>query len=188
MQQCTDTELRIAVADQEARKQLFTGASVAIDGTCLTVTDDTDGVLSFTFMPETAAKTIIGTYQPGSKVNIEWSLRYGDSMDGHLVQGHVDGIATVKDIVSKGNAYHIWITLDHDPGFLWAVPKGAIAMNGISLTIIDCEAQTFEVGIIPHTWEVTNVHRLQPGSKVNIEFDITGKYVSRLVEPYVGSV
>jgi riboflavin synthase len=150
------------------------GDSVAVDGVCLTVTDNSDGRLAFDVVPETLQRA-----KPfGSEVNLEPALRAGEPLGGHYVQGHVDGVGTVRSV----EAARVWI--DADPGVLrYVVEKGSITVEGVALTISALDGRGFEVALIPHTLEVTTLGRLVPGARVNLEADVLAKYVERLLHP-----
>ena len=147
------------------------GDSVAVDGVCLTVTANDDGRLAFDVMRETLDRA-----KPfGDEVNLEAALRAGEPLGGHYVQGHVDGVGTVR---STGDP--VWI--DADPELLrYVVEKGSIAIDGVSLTVAALDDGGFAVALIPHTLEVTTLGSLEPGTRVNLEVDILAKYVERLL-------
>jgi riboflavin synthase len=147
------------------------GDSVAVDGVCLTVTDSQNGTLAFDLMAETLDRV-----KPfGDEVNLESALRAGDPLGGHYVQGHVDGIGTVRSVGAS-----IWI--DVGPDLLrYIVEKGSIAVDGVSLTVAAVDEQGFAVALVPHTLEVTTLDRLAPGTTVNLEVDVLAKYVERLL-------
>lgn len=157
------------------------GLSISVEGICLTVVDFTDKTFSIDFMPETAKKTTINQLQEGDIVNLELPATGDTFLSGHVVQGHVDGIGTVKSITPEGNSYLFVFTL---PQALtkYIVPKGSISVNGISLTVIDITTDTFSVGIIPHTWDHTMLHTVKVGDKVNIEVDVLAKYIEKLLK------
>jgi riboflavin synthase len=147
------------------------GDSVAVDGVCLTVTDNEDGKLAFDVMQETLNRT-----KPfGDEVNLEAALRAGEPLGGHYVQGHVDGIGTVR---STGDP--VWIDTDLDL-LRYVVEKGSIAIDGVSLTVAAVDDRGFAVALIPHTLEVTTLGSLSRGAKVNLETDVLAKYVERLL-------
>jgi riboflavin synthase len=147
------------------------GDSVAVDGVCLTVVDAPDGRLAFDVVQETLDRT-----KPfGEEVNLEAALRAGEPLGGHYVQGHVDGVGTVRAIGEP-----VWI--DAPPELLrYVVEKGSIAVDGVSLTVAALDELGFAVALVPHTLEVTTLGRLQPGARVNLEVDILAKYVERLL-------
>jgi riboflavin synthase len=147
------------------------GDSVAVDGVCLTVVDAPDGRLAFDVVQETVERT-----KPfGEEVNLEAALRAGEPLGGHYVQGHVDGVGTVR---ATGES--VWV--DAPPELLrYVVEKGSIAVDGVSLTVAALDERGFAVALVPHTLEVTTLGRLQPGDQVNLEVDILAKYVERLL-------
>ena len=147
------------------------GDSVAVDGVCLTVTENNDGRLAFDVMRETLDRT-----KPfGNEVNLEGALRAGDPLGGHYVQGHVDGVGTVR---STGDPF--WIDIG-DEVLRYVVEKGSVAVDGVSLTVATVDDAGFAVALIPHTLEVTTLGTLEPGKAVNLEVDILAKYVERLL-------
>ena len=172
-------KLRVATGFSD----LVLGESVAIQGVCLTVAaaPDTSGTESEFFLsPETLARTTLGNLKPGSSLNLERALRAGDRMSGHWVQGHVDGLA---DLVSTGElgggSYQLVFRLPENL-LPYLVEKGSISLNGVSLTVNSLRApDLFEVALIPHTWDATDLHTLKPGDRVNVEVDILAKYVER---------
>jgi riboflavin synthase len=147
------------------------GDSVAVDGVCLTVTETRNGTLAFDLMEETLSRV-----KPfGSEVNLEPALRAGQPLGGHYVQGHVDGVGTVRSVGAS-----IWI--DVAPELLrYIVEKGSIAVDGVSLTVASVDERGFAVALVPHTLEVTTLDRLEPGTTVNLEVDVLAKYVERLL-------
>jgi riboflavin synthase len=155
------------------------GDSVAIDGCCLTVVAIDGDRLSFDVVPETLRRTTLGRLTAGSAVNLEPALRAGDRMGGHLVQGHVDGVGSLVSATPEGEAVNM--TFRAPDGVLrYVIEKGSIGVNGVSLTVTGYDDDTFSVSVIPHTREVTNLGRLQPGDDVNLEADLFGKYVERM--------
>lgn len=155
------------------------GDSVAIDGCCLTVTRIDGERLSFDAVPETLRRTTLGLLQPGTTVNLEPALRAGDRMGGHWVQGHVDAVGRVEEMTPDGDAVDITFAAPESV-LRYTIEKGSICVNGVSLTVTAFTDRTFSVSIVPHTREVTNIGRLQPGSVVNLEADLFGKYVERM--------
>jgi riboflavin synthase len=152
---------------------------VAIDGCCLTVVAIDGDRLSFDVVPETLRRTTLGRLTAGSAVNLEPALRAGDRMGGHLVQGHVDGVGSLVSATPEGEAVNM--TFRAPDGVLrYVIEKGSIGVNGVSLTVTGYDDDTFSVSVIPHTREVTNLGRLQPGDDVNLEADLFGKYVERM--------
>ena len=154
--------------------------SLAHDGTCLTVVSCDDKEYVVTAIDETMKKTRLGSWSVGSKVNLERCVKIGNRLDGHMVQGHVDTTGSVKTIEEHDGSFVVRIT--HPDGPEWiTVPKGSITINGISLTVVDSKPGEFSVALIPYTWEETTMHTLSPGDPVNLEFDILGKYIGRML-------
>jgi riboflavin synthase len=157
------------------------GDSVAVNGGCLTVTSIRDGRLSFEAVRETMERTSLGDLKVGSRVNLERAMRAGDRLDGHIVQGHVDGVGTVRQMVREGN--DVRLQIDCDPELAdCVVEKGSITVDGVSLTVAALSPTGFEVALIPHTLEVTTLCDRQPHDRVNLEADVLGKYVKRYLE------
>lgn len=161
--------------------ELAIGESIAVNGICLTVVAFGGGTFTADVSPESMDRTTLGELRPGSLVNLERALRLGDRLGGHLVSGHVDGVAVLLEKCNDGNAVRL--------SFRWAadlnrfvVEKGSITIDGISLTVNQVGDETFSVAIIPQTLAATNLQHCKPGSRVNIETDIIGKYVARLLE------
>lgn len=154
--------------------------SLAHDGTCLTVVSCDDKRYVVTAIDETMQRTRLGAWSVGSKVNLERCLKIGDRLDGHMVQGHVDTTGKVISIEEKDGSHVVTIT--HESGPEWVtVPKGSITINGISLTVVDSSKNEFSVALIPYTWDETTMHTLTPGDPVNLEFDILGKYIGKML-------
>lgn len=157
------------------------GDSIAIDGVCLTVTSIQPHGFTVDVMPETMTRTTFRTLKPAGKVNLERALRLSDRLGGHLVSGHIDGTGKIVERRKEENAELFRIEAgDHILRYI--VEKGSVAINGISLTVIRCDARTFTVGIIPLTQEETTMPGKQTGAEVNIECDIIGKYVEKLAK------
>ncbi len=156
--------------------------SIAHNGTCLTVVAIDGNIYTVTAIKETLEKTNLGKLEIGSKINLERAMILGDRLDGHIVQGHVDQIATCSNIVEEDGS---WIftfqyNLVHQDNV--TIEKGSITINGVSLTVINSKDNEFSVAIIPYTFENTNFHQLKIGSTINLEFDVIGKYVARLLK------
>lgn len=165
--------------------ELKVDQSVAHNGTCLTVVAIDGPTYVVTAIEETLQKTNLDTMKVGDLVNLERCMQMGGRLDGHMVQGHVDTVATVTEVRDEAGSWRVFFKYDvpadrRDAGFL-TVPKGSITVNGVSLTVVDSSPTEFSVAIIPYTWEHTNFHRFQAGSLVNLEFDIIGKYVARML-------
>ncbi len=161
------------------------GASIAHDGVCLTVVETETHQNGMRYIvevaPESLALTTMGKLRAGDRVNLERSLKVGDELGGHIVQGHVDGLGEVLSVRQDGEGWRLKIKPPHDIAHLIA-PKGSIAVSGVSLTVNEVDDDGFGVLIIPHTWAVTTLAKLQPGDKVNLEADMMARYAARLVE------
>lgn len=156
------------------------GDSITVNGACLTVVEIGDGTAAFDAVYETLQKTALGALAIGDEVNLEPSLSANGRFDGHIVQGHIDGVGTIASIREVDNSYYMYITASSNL-LRYIVRKGSIALDGISLTVVDADDKTFSVAIIPHTWDHTNLHIRRAGDQVNLETDIIGKYVEKLV-------
>ena len=159
-------------------QKLASGASLAVNGCCLTVTEIVQSRLQFDLLGETLRRTNLGDLRPGDLVNLERPMAADGRFDGHLVQGHIDTTAAVLTLEEGGSDRLIEIEL---PSSFqqYVVFKGSVAVDGISLTIAELHPSSFVLWIIPHTWEITNLQRLAPGALVNLEFDLIAKYVER---------
>ncbi|HJG78049.1 riboflavin synthase [Phocaeicola barnesiae] len=160
--------------------------SVSHNGVCLTVVRIEDGTYTVTAMRETIERSNIGLLQPGDKVNVERSMMMNGRLDGHIVQGHVDQTATCEAIADAEGSWYYTFRYRFDPEMAkrgyFTVDKGSVTVNGVSLTVCNPTEDSFQVAIIPYTYEHTNFHTLKVGSVVNIEFDIIGKYLSRMMQ------
>jgi riboflavin synthase len=174
-----DTKLCINLGGK-LKGDLKVGDSLSINGTCLTATRISKTV-DFEIINETMNRTCLGLLKAGDKVNIERSLRLGDRLDGHFLLGHVDGIGIIKKIIKSPIQTKVWIRIQNKKLMSWIVPKGSIAIDGVSLTIIDIEDKDkmISVALIPHTLATTTLTLKSIGEKVNVETDIIGKYLSR---------
>lgn len=158
--------------------------SVAHNGVCLTVVKIFDGKYVVTAMKETLDRSNLGLLKVGDKVNVERSMMMNGRLDGHIVQGHVDQTAVCVDKIDQQGSYTFTFKYAFDKdmakkGYM-TVDKGSVTVNGVSLTVCNSEDDSFQVNIIPYTYDNTNFHMIEPGSKVNLEFDIIGKYIARL--------
>jgi len=171
---------RLTVASEKVAGGVAIGDSVAVNGACLTVTAVSSGELTFDAVPETFSRTTLGDLRPGDQVNLETSVRAGEPIGGHFVQGHVDGVGTIVSSRSLGESRVIRVTA---PGEVlrYVVEKGSIAVDGISLTVASCDSTGFTIAVIPHTLEATTLHLKGSGDRVNLEADILGKYVEKLL-------
>jgi riboflavin synthase len=171
---------RLEVDAPATARAAAVGDSVAVDGVCLTVVERNGSLLAFDAVPETLARTALGTLDHGSRVNLEPALRAGDPLGGHYVQGHVDGVATVRSVEPEGDGKRIWFDLPAEL-LRYAVEKGSIAIQGTSLTVAATDHEGLAVALIPHTLEATTLGALEPGKRVNIEVDVLAKYVEKLL-------
>jgi riboflavin synthase len=171
---------RLVVAASETTASAAVGDSVAVAGVCLTVVERDDGRLAFDVVPETLARTALGRLEPGSSVNLEPSLRVGDPLGGHVVQGHVDAVGRVRSVATEGEGSRVWVDAPESV-VRYCIEKGSIAVDGVSLTVAAFDDDGFEVALIPHTLAVTTLGGLEPGDEVNLEADVLGKVVERLV-------
>lgn len=151
--------------------------SLAHNGCCLTVVEVAENYYKVTAIAETLAKTNLSDWQVGTIVNLERCLKVGDRLDGHIVQGHIDSIGEIVDIEERAGSH--FVTIKYNANFV-TVPQGSITVNGISLTVAESGEKEFSVAIIPYTWDFTNLKEQKIGNKVNLEFDIVGKYIARL--------
>ena len=173
----------IATIESEISADLKVDQSVSHDGVCLTVTSIEDHLHQVTAVQETLQKSTLSQWKTNQLVNLERAMVFGARLDGHLVQGHVDGWGECMDIQDMDGSRMITFSYEKEHAPL-LVQKGSVAVNGVSLTVIDPGVDQFSVAIIPYTWEHTNFKHLQKGSKVNLEFDIMGKYFARMIDAY----
>lgn len=161
--------------------ELRAGDSLAVNGVCLTVVGAVDGGARFDVGPETSRVTTLGSLRPGAQVNLERAMRADSRFGGHFVQGHVDATGTVTALRTDGDAH--WLTVAFGESLAgYMIPKGSIAIDGISLTIAALRDGDFDVMIIPFTWQQTNLHALAIRDRVNLECDMVGKYVARAAQ------
>ncbi len=179
-----DEGMRLEIEAPVTAPQVEVGGSVAINGVCLTAETVGATRLSFHAMPETLSRSALGQLADGDRVNLEPALRAGDAMGGHIVQGHVDGIGTVRSADAEGEGLRLTIEADDDT-LRYCVDKGSITVQGVSLTIAGLHDDAFEVALIPHTLAKTTLASLAPGRLVNLEVDVVAKYVERLLAPRV---
>jgi len=162
------------------------GASVALDGVCLTVESITSGQIAFTAVRETVSRTTLGAATPGRKVNLERALRLGDRIEGHLVLGHVDGIGRIIGDRDEGGSIMRSITVPTGLETMLA-ERGSVAVDGISLTIVEVRGSEFAVAIVPHTLQATTMLIKRPGDQVNLECDLLARYLRRLLQSGPGN-
>ena len=170
----------LTVGAKKTLQNLKIGDSVAVNGACLTVVRMDDSCVTADVMPETVRLTNIGSLQPGSKVNLERTLRLCDGLDGHIVSGHVEGLGTISEQRPEGIA--VVVTIATPPELLkYIIKKGSSAIDGISLTVTEVTDTSFSVSLIPHTAKETTLGFKKVGDSVNLETDILGKYVERML-------
>ena len=157
------------------------GASISHAGCCLTVVEKGPDWFAVEVSGETLGSTTLGTWSVGAPVNLERAARAGDELGGHIVSGHVDGVGEVLSIDPEGGSHRLRIRVPR-PLHRYIAPKGSIAMEGVSLTVNEVDDDVFGVNIIPHTWDVTTLGRLGPGSRVNLEIDMLARYLARWQE------
>jgi riboflavin synthase len=155
--------------------------SLAHNGVCLTVVKKEHATYTVTAIKETLLKSNLGLLKAGDKLNLERSMRLNDRLDGHIVQGHVDQTAVCTEVKEASGSWYFTFLYDFTKDNI-TVEKGSITVNGVSLTVVNSQKNTFQVAIIPYTYEHTNFHQIKAGTIVNLEFDIIGKYVARLLE------
>jgi len=177
---------RLVVESGPVAEDARIGDSVAVNGVCLTVVEKSGPRIAFDAVHETLQRSSLGALHAGARVNLERPLVAGGRLDGHIVQGHVDGTATLASATDEGNSYRLRFAAPQ--GLLrYVVEKGSIAIDGISLTVAAVADEWFEVVIIPHTWQVTNLGQKTPGAVVNLEVDVIAKYVERLLGGHRGA-
>ncbi|MEL6305359.1 MAG: riboflavin synthase [Bacteroidota bacterium] len=174
------SNLHVTIATPMA-KELKVDQSVSHNGICLTVVEQHEGLYTVTAIEETLNKTNLGTWSEGDWVNLERGMQLGARLDGHIVQGHVDLTARCTAIEEVDGSWSF--TFEYDPGLSQVtIEKGSITVDGVSLTVVDSKNNGFSVAIIPYTYENTSFKTYKVGSVVNLEFDVIGKYVARLLE------
>lgn len=157
------------------------GASIACSGCCLTVVDKKDAVFFVDVSAESISKTTIGAWDVGTRLNLERALKVGDELGGHIVSGHVDGLATLMSIKQEGDSWRL--TFDVPQGMAkFIAPKGSVTLDGISLTVNEVEGSTFGVNIIPHTWNQTTLNDRVESDSVHLEIDMLARYMARMMD------
>lgn len=173
---------RLQIEASRVLEDVKVGDSIAVNGICLTVTEHTMQNFYVDVMPETMQRTNLGTLQTSSPVNLERALRLSDRLGGHLVSGHIDGTGRISQMRTDENA--VWITISAQAALLkYIVLKGSVAIDGISLTVAGISLSDFQVSVIPHTGQITTLLQRQLGDVLNIECDITAKYIEKLLKP-----
>ncbi len=173
----------ILTLENNLASEFYIDQSIAHNGVCLTVTDVQPPLYQVTLIEETLNKTNFRNVERGNRINIERSMLANSRLDGHFVSGHVDCTGIVKSIEDKKGSKEMWIEHPESPYFI-TIPKGSICVNGVSLTVVESKTNAFSVHIIPYTWEHTNLQYLQANSLVNLEFDILGKYIQKILSHY----
>jgi len=172
--------LKLIVATQDKFPKLIEGASIAINGVCLTVTNIKIKTLTFEVMPETEKKTTLARLKKGEKVNMERALRVGDELGGHIVLGHIDGTGTITSLM-KGNKGYQLIIQAPSKIMSFIVTRGSIALDGVGLTVVTVARNTFSVALIPYTLAHTNLGAKKVGDTVNIEIDVIARYIKNII-------
>ena len=172
--------IRLVVSAPETASTTGIGDSISIGGACLTAVAVEDGTIAFDAVPESLARTTLGSLRDGSPVNVERALRVGDALGGHFVQGHVDTVGRVRAVEREGESRRLWVEAP-DKVLRYCVEKGSIAIEGVSLTIASLADDAFAVALVPHTLAVTTLGALRPGDGVNLEVDLLAKYAERLI-------
>ena len=162
-------------------QELKIDQSLAHDGVCLTIVDIQSDVYTVTAVHETLQKSTLGMWREGRKINLERAMKIGDRLDGHLVQGHVDQVGECINIGAQGGSWQFSFLFSPKNHNL-LIDKGSLCINGTSLTVFNVSENSFSVAIIPYTYKHTNFHQLKPGDQVNLEFDMVGKYISRIIK------
>ena len=172
--------LQLEVEAPKTARDLSIGDSVAVNGVCLTATDAGRRRFSVEAIPETLALTTLDAVSKGTTVNLELAARLGDRIGGHLVQGHVDGVAKAVRVEEDEGSRRMWFEVDESV-LQYMVPKGSVTLDGVSLTLVEVGRTSFQVAIIPHTLEATTLGAVRPGVRVNVEVDQVAKYIHRFM-------
>ena len=173
--------VRLVIADPLTAQRAAVGDSIAVNGCCLTVVSADEKSLAFEAGPETLSRTTLGELTAGDRVNLETSLKVGDELGGHLVTGHIDAVGTIDARTDDAEWSTVWVRVPGDLTRQMA-SKGSVAVDGVSLTLVEVEDHRFSVALIPHTLHVTTLGARQPGHRVNLETDVLAKYVQRQLE------
>ncbi len=176
-----DTGAGFRIESGVAAEDFSIGESIALDGACMTVVRAQENTFDIEISAESLSRTTLGEREPGDRLNMERSLRACDRVGGHFVSGHVDGVGQIDDVETKGDSWIYRFTLDQPLG-RFLVEKGSVAVDGISLTCFACTPTGFEVAVIGHTARTTSLGEKRPGARVNLENDVLGKYVAKLVD------
>ncbi len=166
-------------------KELKIDQSVSHNGVCLTVVDITDDTYTVTAIKETLDKSNLGLLKVDDKVNVERSMRPDSLLDGHIVQGHVDQTATCANVEEADGSWYFTFEYEPTQEDHITVEKGSVSVNGVSLTVVNSKDKSFQVAIIPFTYDMTNFHQIKKGTVVNLEFDVIGKYIAKMMKNYM---
>lgn len=177
-------DVAIAIATQLDLTQTEIGASIACDGVCLTVVEKGSDWFRVEVSAETLSKTAMGSWAEGLAINLEPALKMGDELGGHIVSGHVDGLARIEEITPDGGSYRLRLRAP-DELTAYIAPKGSVALDGVSLTVNEVQGAHFGVNIIPHTWGHTALSAKQVGDNLHLEVDMLARYVARILERQV---
>jgi riboflavin synthase len=169
----------LVVRAPETAARTGVGDSVSINGCCLTATEIADATITFHAVPETIARSTLGSLAPHARVNVEPALRAGEELGGHYVQGHVDAAGRIQSVEAEGEGLRVFVEAPADL-LRYCVEKGSITVDGVSLTVAELADDAFAVALVPHTLAATTLSALQPGQAVNLEADVLAKYVERL--------
>lgn len=180
-------ETRLRIQALYHLDNIILGESIAVNGTCLTVETSGPRLFSAYASAETMRSTSLGHLKPGARVNLERALAVGDRLGGHIVSGHVDCVAEILLVQQQGESRRIRVGFPESFGSE-VIRKGSVALDGISLTVNDCGPDFLEVNVIPETWRVTTIAEWVAGTRINMETDVIGKYVRRMLAPHVGSI
>jgi riboflavin synthase len=170
----------LAVRAPATASHMRVGDSIAIDGCCLTATEVANGTIRFQAVPETIARSTLGTLQRDEEVNVEPAIRAGEELGGHYVQGHVDAVGRIRSVEDEGQGLRVVVEAP-EAVLRYCVEKGSVTVDGVSLTVADLADDAFSVALVPHTLGATTLSALRPGQAVNLEADVLAKYVERLV-------
>jgi len=173
-------DMRIEIEPLFPMSDIKNGDSIAVDGVCLTVTEVTRGILNMDISGETTSRSTLESLRQGVEVNLEDALRLGDRLGGHIVSGHVDGVGRIISKEQQKRSWVIRIEIEKNLS-RYIIEKGSVAIDGISLTVNSCDQKSFDVNIIPHTGQETTLLKKRVGDRVNIETDLIGKYVEKLL-------
>ena len=170
----------LAVRAPATASRTHVGDSIAIDGCCLTATEVADGTIRFQAVPETIARSTLGTLERNEQVNVEPAIRAGEELGGHYVQGHVDAVGRIRSVEAEGQGFRVVVEAP-EAVLRYCVEKGSVTVDGVSLTVAELVDEGFAVALVPHTLEATTLSALRPGQAVNLEADVLAKYFERLV-------